>query len=394
MNLNSGLLKTGAGAVVLSGAVTDTGKGITIGAGTLTLAGANSYTGNTNLSGGTLRLENTSALGSGILGMTNGTTLQLRSDTDATFAGGNNLDGLGNASITIDVNQLTSGNSNKTLSFATGGFNTYNTTINATGGNGYTLALGGINNGYNGPLTLNADTANLTIGNIGSSSATSSLNVGGAATTTITGAINTSGNFTKSGSGTLNLTGTSSFATVMIFEGGIVNAATFANNGTNSSLGAGTGDPNGDAIGLVFRGGTLQYTGSTAQSTNRQIRLGTAGGTIDASGSGTLSFTHSGENTNLFEAPGARTLTLTGSNTGDNTFAIKLENQDTNATSLTKSGEGKWVLTGTSNLHRRDHRLRRHPSGHRRARQHRGERGIQRDGRRIGHDRRHSVVRR
>ena len=210
--------------------------------------------------------------------------------------------------------------------------------------------MGGINNGYNGPLTLNADTANLTIGHIGSASATSSLNVGGSSTTTITGAINTSGNFTKSGSGTLNLTGNSSFATVMIFEGGIVNASTFANNGTNSSLGAGTGDPNADAIGLVFRGGTLQYTGSSAQSTDRAIRLSTTGGggTIDASGSNpaaTLSFTAS-SSPNLFENYGNRTLTLTGTNTGENTFAMAITEAGT--TSLVKSGEGKWVLTGTS----------------------------------------------
>jgi autotransporter-associated beta strand protein len=321
------------------------------GSGTAVLQAANTYSGGTTLSGGTLRLENTSALGSGGLGMVNNTTLQLRSDTDATFAGGNGLGGLGNASITFDVNQLTSGNSNKTLSFASGGFDTYNTTINATGGNGYTLALGGINNGYFGPISLNADTANLTIGNLGSSSASSSLNVGGAATTTITGAINTGGNFTKTGSGTLNLTGTSSFATVMIFAGGVVNASTVANNGTNSSLGAGTGDPNADAIGLVFRGGTLQYTGSSAQSTDRAIRLSTTGGggTIDASGSNpaaTLSFTAS-SSPNFFENPGNRTLTLTGTNTGDNTFAMAI-GEAGGTTSLVKSGNGKWVLTGAN----------------------------------------------
>ena len=42
---------------------------IKTGGGTLTLSGTNSYTGNTTLSGGTLRLENTSALGNSILGM-------------------------------------------------------------------------------------------------------------------------------------------------------------------------------------------------------------------------------------------------------------------------------------------------------------------------------------
>ena len=138
----------------------------------------------------------------------------------------------------------------------------------------------------------------------------------------------------------------------MIFAGGIVNASTFANNGTNSSLGAGTGDPNGDAIGLVFRGGTLQYTGSSAQSTDRAIRLSTTGGggTIDASGSNpaaTLSFTAT-SSPNFFENPGDRTLTLTGTNTGDNTFAMAIGEAGGDAPSLVKSGDGKWIVTGAN----------------------------------------------
>ena len=106
----------------------------------------------------------------------------------------------------------------------------------------------------------------------------------------------------------------------------------------------------GDGIGIAFRGGTLQYTGATAQSTDRQIRISTAGGIIDASGSvpaATVSFTKTGANINLFETAGARTLTLTGTNTGANTFAIRLTDQDaaTGKTSLAKTGTGKWVLT-------------------------------------------------
>ena len=71
-------------------------------------------------------------------------------------------------------------------------------------------------------------------------------------------------------------------------------------------------------VGLLFRGGTLQYTRSTAQSTNRAIRISITGGaTIDASGStpgATLSFT-AASSPDFFENPGDRTLTLAGTNT-------------------------------------------------------------------------------
>ncbi|NBW97770.1 MAG: hypothetical protein EBR28_13845, partial [Planctomycetia bacterium] len=41
---------------------------------------------------------------------------------------------------------------------------------------------------------------------------------------------------------------------------------------------------------LVLNGGTLQYTGAAA-STAKQFTLGASGGGLDASGSGTVSFT-------------------------------------------------------------------------------------------------------
>lgn len=224
------------------------------GPGIAILKTANSYTGGTTLSGGILRLDNTSALGSGSLSIADGTTLQLRADADATFNGGNNLGGVGNSAITIDVNQLSAGNTDKTLSFATGGFDTFNTTINATGGNGYTLALGGINNGYGGPLTLMADSANLTIGAIGSSSATSSLTVGGASSTTITGAVTSSGGLTKNDSGTLTLTAINNYSGDTTLNGGTL------------SLGDGTSSTNlPDAAALNIAFGTtlnLNFTGT------------------------------------------------------------------------------------------------------------------------------------
>ncbi len=163
--------------------------------------------------------------------------------------------------------------------------------------------------------------------------------------TTGTGAV------TKQGIGTLNLNAENTYTGVTSFQGGIVNVPSLTDYGVAGPLGARTAAQEAATnIGLRFVGGTLQYTGSTAQSTNRQIRIGIAGGAIDASGStptATLSFTHSGANTDLYDTAGSRTLTLTGTNAGDNTFAIKLEDQAANPTSLTKTGIGKWLLTNT-----------------------------------------------
>ena len=52
-------------------------------------------------------------------------------------------------------------------------------------------------------------------------------------------------------------------------------------------------------------------------------------------GLGTLSFTYGGKNTNFWESGGKRTLTLTGVNAGDNTFALNIQDHQTSgATSL------------------------------------------------------------
>ncbi len=156
----------------------------------------------------------------------------------------------------------------------------------------------------------------------------------------------------KTGSGTWHITNTdSTYGGVTQLFGGILNVASLSNYGVASSLGNRAADSAaGDKVGLLFRGGTLQYTGSTAQSTNRQIRISTNGGAIiDASGSNpaaTLSFT-ANASADLYENAGARTLTLTGTNTGDNTFGMKLTDQNgaTGKTTLIKTGSGTWVLS-------------------------------------------------
>ena len=135
--------------------------------------------------------------------------------------------------------------------------------------------------------------------------------------------------------------------------GGILNVASLSDYGVAGGLGnRAPGVDGGGNVGILFQGGTLQYTGSTAQSTNRGIRISTVGGgaTIDASGSNpaaTLSFT-AASSPDFFENGGDRTLTLTGSNTGANTFAMAIGDA-IGTTSFVKSGVGTWVLTGANN---------------------------------------------
>ena len=187
-----------------------------------------------------------------------------------------------------------------------------------------------------------------------------SLMVNQIATNTFSGLITDNGtnqaiSLVKSGAGPLRLANTNnSYSGMTTLAGGTVNVGSLANYGSNSSLGnRPSGSDSGDNIGILFRGGTLQYTNSTPQSTDRAIRISATGGggTIDASGnvpSATLSFTRTNSSPNFWEWPGARTLTLTGSNTGDNTFAMPIEDAGTTV-HLTKSGVGKWLLSSTNN---------------------------------------------
>ncbi|HEV7867590.1 MAG TPA: autotransporter-associated beta strand repeat-containing protein, partial [Chthoniobacteraceae bacterium] len=168
-------------------------------------------------------------------------------------------------------------------------------------------------------------------------------------------------NLIKRGPGTWYIRNTdNTYQGETIIEGGILNVASLSDYGVPSSIGsraavglAGSLATAGEnttvtGVGLHFLGGTLQYTGSTPTSTNRNIRVFIGNGaTLDASGSvpsATMSFTHTGGNVNLFDTPGVRTITLTGTNTGNNGFSIIIENQSGTATHLTKSGPGTWVL--------------------------------------------------
>ncbi len=209
--------------------------------------------------------------------------------------------------------------------------------------------------GGTGTITIASDSQNLIINNAYWSFGDTTWNVGAGRSLTLNNSLSDwtgagGASLVKQGAGTAFLTSTNSYSGLTILEGGILNVSNFSDYGANGGLGNRSADGGGN-VGILFRGGTLQYTGSTAQSTNRAIRLSIfgGGGTIDASGStpsATLSFTAT-SSPDFFEGPGNRTLTLTGSNTGNNTFAMAI-GEAGGTTSLIKSGAGTWVLTATN----------------------------------------------
>lgn len=329
-SLNNGgnlLTTAGANSVSFNGAISGAG-GLTVsGAGTVTLSGANTFTGaltlagnsglvilsgnNANRPAGTtglttvsgssaLRLvANTGNTVSGVsyalsaertanapLFVNPGATLQLRSDASVTYAGGNGLGGIGNGSITIDVNNNGSGSDN-TLTFAPQGFNVFNTTINVTGGNGYTLALGSLVNQANPSETdvsvLNPISANLAVAGLSVNGTGTHQTVLDGATTgnRVLGAISGAQSLTKNGAGTWTLEGANTYT-----------GSTVVNNGTllvSGSLGGGTVTVSGGRLGgtgtvggavTVSSGGTLQPTDTATGTLTINNSLSLSGTTV------------------------------------------------------------------------------------------------------------------
>ncbi len=104
---------------------------------------------------------------------------------------------------------------------------------------------------------------------------------------------------------------------------------------------------------LLANGTTLRYTGSGG-STDRgfTLNMGTAGhsATLDASGTGAVNWTSTATPAYGTTAQ-TRTLNLTGTNTGNNTLAANIANNGGSAVTVTKSGAGTWVLSGTTSAY-------------------------------------------
>ena len=171
IQLGSGLLTVNQTAVgTFSGQISGTGNFTKSGSADLILNGNNTYIGVTTVASGTLRLANTSALGT-----TDGGTIVQNGGT-------------------LDLNALIIGNEPLTIyGSGSGGIGALvNTNTSAT-------AV------FNGPVTLGGDAA-----------------AGGSGNITLSGPITGGGSFTKTGSGTLTLNNNSTFTGHMIINEGVL----------------------------------------------------------------------------------------------------------------------------------------------------------------------------
>jgi|GEM_PF-2267976 len=156
-------------------------------------------------------------------------------------------------------------------------------------------------------------------------------------------------NLVKVGSGTLKLdptSGSNSYNALNINEGRVQITK-------EGSLGS----QFGQRIGFGTTTATLEYVG-TGSSINKNFTLGNnnaagdqmGSGVFLANGSGAVTFTTNNFNNLRSDVTVARTVTLGGANTDDNTIegVVRDHNAGTGLINLEKVGTGKWILEGTN----------------------------------------------
>ncbi|EAT7576388.1 AIDA autotransporter-like protein ShdA, partial [Salmonella enterica] len=352
-----------------------TGSVVKSGDKTLTLSGANSYTGGTTISGGTLVASNVEALGSG--DVTDNAVLELNTggtfdnvisgsgqvvksgDEMLTLSGANSYTGgttiSGGTLVATNVEALGSGDvtDNATLKLNTGG--TFDNVISGSGqvvkSGDDALTLSG-NNSYTGGTLISGGT--LVASNVDAlgsgdvtDNATLELNTGGDFDNAISG----SGQVVKSGDETLTLSGANSYTGGTTISGGTLVASNVEALGSgditdNATLELNTGGTFDNAIsgsGQVVKSGdetltlsgTNTYTGGTTISGGTLIAthvnaLGTgaidnrASLLLDASGQFAVTdlTTESGGNTEIGAGSTLQATTLTQKS--DSTLTINL----------------------------------------------------------------------
>ncbi|MBB5030452.1 autotransporter-associated beta strand repeat-containing protein [Prosthecobacter vanneervenii] len=267
-----------------SGAVSQAGVGTTI------LNGANTYTGATTVSTGVLNIQNATALGTTAAGTTvlSGTALQIQGGIV-----------VGAEALTLNGTGVSNDGALRNIS----GTNTY----------GGLVTLGSSSR-------INSDAGALTLSNTGTITGSGlALTVGGAGNTTINSIIGTgTGTLTKDGAGTLALTAASTYTGVTTISAGTLSVGTIGNGGVAGNL----GQASNAAANLVFDGGTLQYTGSTATSDRAFTINAGKTATIDTSNDLTLVGATGAATTGALTKTGSGALILTGVSTYTGTTTI------------------------------------------------------------------------
>jgi autotransporter-associated beta strand protein len=221
---------------------------------------------------------------------------------------------------------------------------TYTGTLNLLGGVLSTSVVGnggGTPGNWNSGGFINWSGGTLAIDGTLSVTAPATLGAGGgilntnSGSGTISGVISGSGPFLINGGGSIALTGLNTFTGITTIRGATLTIPALANGGAPSELGA----TSNAASNIVLDGGTLAGSGNT----DRLFTLTTNGGTLDNSGGNNYT------NTGAIALPtGNVTLTLTGTNTGHETFSPTLADPGGGfVTSVSKTGTGKWTFNIT-----------------------------------------------
>ena len=299
----------GQPGVVFTNAIGDGGNGFGItktGTGVLALGGANTYSGATTLSDGTIQLQNQNALQNSTLSLsgTGGIVFDsvvtgnaftvgglASSSTAATLALQNSaataiaLQVGGNNASTTYAGTLTGGGSLEKVgagSLILSGPNTFAGTATITSG---TLQVG---NGTTGSLAGNVvNNAALVFGRSNSAS--------------YSGGISGSGSVTNSGAGTFTLSGSNSYSGPTTLAGGTL------------SLGSAVALPSSGTV--TFTGGALQYSGSYTTDLSSRIVGSSAAIAIDTNGQSIAFATGlAASNSGGLTKSGCGTLTLSAAN--------------------------------------------------------------------------------
>ncbi|EBV2401890.1 AIDA autotransporter-like protein ShdA [Salmonella enterica subsp. enterica serovar Krefeld] len=368
-----------------------TGSVVKSGDETLTLSGANSYTGGTTISGGTLVATSVDALGSG--DVTDNAVLELNTGGDfdnaisgsgqvvksgdemLTLSGNNSYTGgtliSGGTLVASNVEALGSGNvtDNATLELNTGG--TFDNVISGSGqvvkSGDDTLTLSGSNTYTGGTLISDGTLVATSVDALGTGDVTDNavleLNTGGDFTNNISG----SGQVVKSGDETLTLSGANSYTGGTTISGGTLVASNVEALGSgdvtdNATLEMNTGGDFDNAIsgsGQVVKSGdeTLTLSGANTYTGGTTINGGTlVASNVEALGSGdidnyaSLQLNASGQfvTANLTTHDNATTAIGAGSALRANT--LTQEANSTLAVHLTNSNSGAIVTADRANL--------------------------------------------